>query len=118
MRYCRSVVFALTLFAGGSLCRAAEFDATLAPFRAKIDALDGQIIALLNEPATVVRQVGEVKRKAGAPASAPNRAAQVLDAAAARSKGPLDPKAIRRIYAEILTEMTAFEESEMKKASK
>ena len=85
---------------------------------AKIDALDGQIIALLNERATVVRQVGEVKRKAGAPASAPNRAAQVLDAAAARSKGPLDPKAIRRIYAEILTEMTAFEESEMKKASK
>lgn len=109
----------LSLLFAGTLLRpleAADLDATLVPYRAKIDSLDGQIIALLNERAKVVRDVGEVKRKAGAPAAAPNRAAQVLDAAASRSKGPLDPAAVRRIYSKILEEMTAFEDSEMKKS--
>jgi chorismate mutase-like protein len=97
---------------------AADVNAELAPHRAKIDAIDEKIVALLNERAQVVREVGLIKRKSNLPATAPARAEQVLQQAAARSKGPLDPAAVRRIYAKILKEMTAFEDAEMKKAPK
>jgi chorismate mutase len=116
----RSVVMTAVLgcfIVNPTLLRADDLDAALAPYRAKIDVLDGRIIALLNERASVVRQVGEVKRRANAPAAAPARADQVLDAAASRSEGPLDPAAVRRIYAKILEEMTAFEESHMKRST-
>jgi chorismate mutase len=98
-----------------SLGQGADVNAELAPYRAKIDAIDDKIVLLLNERAQVVREVGLVKQKANLPATAPARAEQVLQQAGARSKGPLDPAAVRRIYIRILEEMTAFEASEMKK---
>jgi len=110
-----SIAFVIASVFCVSLGRGADVNAELAPHRAKIDAIDDKIVALLNERAQVVREVGLVKQKANLPATAPARAEQVLQQAGARSKGPLDPAAVRRIYVRILEEMTAFEASEMKK---
>ena len=48
-------------------------DERLAPLRERIDALDGQLLALLSERARLAQQVGEIKRDAGAPVYRPER---------------------------------------------
>ena len=45
---------------------ASALEAQLAPLRTKIDALDAQLVGLLNERARVALAVGEVKKKYGA----------------------------------------------------
>ena len=41
----------------------AQIDADLAPIRTQIDAVDAQLLTLLNERAKLAQQVGEVKQK-------------------------------------------------------
>jgi chorismate mutase/prephenate dehydratase len=43
----------------------------LAQLRTRIDALDNQLLALLNERARVAEEVGALKRQEGTPFSAP-----------------------------------------------
>lgn len=43
----------------------------LARLRTRIDALDSQLLALLNERARVAEEVGALKRQEGTPFSAP-----------------------------------------------
>ncbi|MEM1212367.1 MAG: prephenate dehydratase [Planctomycetota bacterium] len=56
-----------------------SLDERLAPLRQRIDALDQQIVKLLNERAGVVIQVGEVKRDTDGPIYAPEREKRVLE---------------------------------------
>jgi len=70
-------------------------------------------VALLNERAEVVREVGRIKKEAAAAASDPTRAAQVIERIASANRGPLPNEHLRRIYETILNEMTAFEAAEM-----
>ena len=52
--------------------------ADLAPLRDQIDALDKQLLQLLNQRARVAEQVGEIKKREGSPFFRPDRVAQVL----------------------------------------
>lgn len=61
----------------------------LKPLREKIDAIDAQILALLNERAKVAEEVGHVKAETNAPVFRPEREAQVLRGVAERNPGPL-----------------------------
>ncbi len=104
---------------GAAVCAqpSADLNQALAASRQRIDSIDSQIIKLLNERAQVVREVGEVKRRYHAPASAPGREARVLQLAGAQARAPLTPEAVEAIYRTILREMSSMEATEMQKES-
>lgn len=90
----------------------------LQPSRQRINAIDDQIVQLLNERARVVREVGLIKKHFHAPASAPGREEQVLRRAGGQARAPLTASAVEAIYKAILGEMSAMEQAEMEKSSK
>src|SRR5882757_9361128 len=84
----------------------------LSAIRQKIDALDDQLIQLLNERADFVHEVGVVKKAQGQPIYAPEREEQVFRALAAKAremKSRLPEKSIRAIYREIMSAALALE---------
>ena len=85
---------------------------SLTPIRQQIDALDGQIIELLNRRAALACEVGEIKRRAGAPVYAPEREEDVFNKLEARNAalgGRLSNAAVRGIYREIMSASYALE---------
>jgi chorismate mutase len=95
-----------------------ELTRALSSSRQRIDHIDDQIVKLLNERAAVVREVGAVKTKFHAPASAPGREEQVLGRVSDQARPPLTPEAVRKIYQTLLAEMSAMEDREMKSQGK
>jgi chorismate mutase / prephenate dehydratase len=93
----------------------ADLSQALAPSRQRIDSIDAQIVKLLNERAQVVREVGLIKQRFHAPASAPGREEQVVRRAAAEARAPLTPSAVEAIYKVMLHEMSSMEAAEMQK---
>ncbi len=81
----------------------------LKPLREQIDALDRQLLALLNERARVAQQVGHVKALTNAPVFRPEREAQVLRNAAARNPGPLHDGDVQTIFREVMSACRALE---------
>ncbi|GGI54172.1 chorismate mutase [Oxalicibacterium solurbis] len=84
-------------------------DDKLKPLRQQIDAIDTQILDLLNQRAQVAQQVGHVKAETNAPVFRPEREAQVLRNAAERNPGPLHGSDIQTIYREIMSACRALE---------
>lgn len=84
----------------------------LPEIRQKIDALDDQLIKLLNERADLVHEVGLVKRAEGTEIYAPEREEMLLRSLAAKNEalgGRLPEKSIRAIYREIMSAALALE---------
>jgi chorismate mutase / prephenate dehydratase len=109
----RKALLAVVVAAGLASAAVAQNNRALADRRAKIDALDARIVALLNERAEVVREVGRIKSQAGVGASDPKRVEDVLKRIASANRGPLPNEQLRRIYETIISEMTAFEAADM-----
>jgi chorismate mutase/prephenate dehydratase len=82
---------------------------SLSEIRTKIDAIDAKLLALLNDRADLVHEVGLVKRKEGTEIYAPEREEQLLRSLVKRSKGRLPEAAIRAIYREIMSASLALE---------
>ncbi|MEM7146962.1 MAG: prephenate dehydratase [Verrucomicrobiota bacterium] len=76
---------------------------SLEDLREKIDGVDDQLLALLNERADLVHEVGEIKKKGGLEIYAPEREEKLLQSLLVKSKGRLPEKAIRAIYREIMS---------------
>lgn len=87
----------------------AQAEAALAPLRTRIDALDQQIIKLLNERAEVVVEVGQIKRAGNTPIYVPDRERRVLEQVRSYNKGPLPNKCIEAIYRELMSGSFAIE---------
>jgi len=81
----------------------------LPSIRAKIDALDSRLLELLNERASLAREVGEIKSREGLPIYAPDREEQLLRSLVERNKGPLRATAIFAIYREIISASLSLE---------
>src|SRR5215217_7716258 len=84
----------------------------LPAIREKIDAIDDQLIRLLNERADLVHEVGLVKKANGTEIYAPEREESLLRALLAKNaelKGRLPESAIRAIYREIMSASLALE---------
>jgi chorismate mutase / prephenate dehydratase len=90
----------------------------LQPSRQRIDAIDDQIVKLLNDRAQVVREVGLIKKQFHAPVSAPGREEQVVRRAAGQARAPLTAPAVEAIYKAILGQMSAMEQTETEKPAK
>ena len=81
----------------------------LKPLREKIDSIDAQILALLNDRAKVAQEVGHVKAETNAPVFRPEREAQVLRGVADRNPGPLGAREVQTIFREIMSACRALE---------
>jgi chorismate mutase/prephenate dehydratase len=81
----------------------------LTPLRARIDAIDKQLLELLNQRAGVAQEVGHVKAANNAPVFRPEREMEVLRNVAERNPGPLADGDVQTIFREIMSACRALE---------
>ena len=81
----------------------------LAELRQKIDALDEQLVRLLNARAACALAIGHVKKTAGLPVYQPSRETEVLRHVQSINPGPLDDAAVRRLFERIIDEARRLE---------
>ena len=88
------------------------------PYRARIDAIDREMIELLRKRYDVIREVGAFKTAHGLPAVIEARVDEVRENAArlAAEKG-LDEDFIRHLYAQIIKHSCDMEEEMIQQAS-
>ena len=77
--------------------------------RARIDAIDDDLVELLNRRAALAEAAGAAKARVGKPAYVPERERQVMDRVTQVNPGPLGEEALRLIYREILSASRALE---------
>lgn len=84
--------------------------ATLTDLRTEIDAVDDQLLDLLNRRAGLARQVGELKQQTGdAQFWRPEREAAVLQRLMSANQGPLSDEAVGRFFRELMSSCLALE---------
>jgi chorismate mutase/prephenate dehydratase len=79
----------------------------LGKLRDGIDAIDGDLLRLINERAKLARRIGEIKQ---GNIYRPEREAQVLRRVAERNPGPLPAAAAQRIVREVMSACLALEQ--------
>jgi len=83
--------------------------ADLESLRAQIDAIDRELLGLLNRRAGVATTIGELKRAEGSPAFRPEREAAVIDALKGANAGPLPNDSVAPIWREIMSACRSLE---------
>ena len=86
---------------------------TIEDWRRKIDEIDRQLVALLNQRSQCAVEVGKLKRETHDPLYQPERERQILENVARANPGPLSEQAIRRLFERILDEARAVERTVM-----
>jgi chorismate mutase/prephenate dehydratase len=86
-----------------------DMTANLADLRVQIDALDKELLTLLNRRALVAEQVGEVKKREGTPFFRPDRVAQVIEKIQQANMGPLKNEHVAAVWREIMSACLALE---------
>jgi len=81
----------------------------LAGLREQIDALDRQLLGMLNQRAHLAEKVGDIKRAEGSPFFRPDRVAQVLEKIQQLNPGPLKNTHVAAIWREIMSACLALE---------
>jgi chorismate mutase/prephenate dehydratase len=71
--------------------------------RKQIDAVDVELVALLNRRAQIVVEVGKIKNAGGTPIYSPDREKIVFDKIRAANKGPLPDRTLVAIYRELMS---------------
>jgi chorismate mutase-like protein len=82
---------------------------TIEELRRRIDALDAELVRLLNDRAACALEIGRIKRAEGLEIYQPEREREVLQHARALSHGPLPPDAITRLFERIIDEARRLE---------
>lgn len=83
--------------------------AAMESWRRRIDAIDDQLMRLLNSRSACAVEIGRIKRELGLPVYAPEREAYVLDRVMRENPGPLEPIAVRRVFERIIDESRRLE---------
>ena len=80
-------------------------------FRARIDAIDVELVKLISERASIAQQVGRIKQRGGADQVfyRPEREAQILRRIHEMNPGPLPDEAIGHLWQEIMSVCMALE---------
>lgn len=83
----------------------------LAEIRSEIDAIDAQLLALINRRAACAQKVAEIKSAAGENECfhRPEREAEILRRVAEENPGPLGREAVVRFFRELMSECLALE---------
>jgi chorismate mutase-like protein len=83
--------------------------ATIAGWREQIDAVDNELLRLLNRRVQLAIEVGALKRRDALPLSDPRRERQVMFRVRTANVGPLDDRAVDRIFQCIIEESRRVE---------
>jgi chorismate mutase-like protein len=78
-------------------------------WRTEIDEVDRELLQLLNRRARLAMKVGTLKRAAGLPFCDPEREQVVLQTLQQANTGPLDPRAIAKVFRRIIRESRRVE---------
>lgn len=81
----------------------------LAECRKTIDALDVELLDLLNRRTRVVEKIGRVKEAAGLPIYEPKREEDVFRNVTEHNAGPLTAEAVKAIFERIIDEMRTLQ---------
>ncbi|HEY3835938.1 MAG TPA: chorismate mutase [Bryobacteraceae bacterium] len=81
--------------------------------RQLIDQVDLRILALLNERAQIVEQIGHIKQSAELPIYEPRREDQVFRNVTDNNLGPLGSDAVKRVFERIIDEMRKVQSDRM-----
>src|SRR5207344_496811 len=81
----------------------------LLALRGRIDAVDRELLALLNRRAALALEVGELKKREGSVVFRPEREAQVIDGLKASNPGPLANASVAPIWREIMSACRSLE---------
>jgi len=82
----------------------------LAQLRTEIDAVDRELLKMLNQRAAFANEVGDLKRAEGSIVYRPEREAQVINNLQAMNAGPLKGRNVATIWREIMSACRALEE--------
>ena len=82
----------------------------LQQLRQQIDALDDQILDMLNRRAEVVVAVGKAKQESRGEYYVPSREKAIFDRLIARNRGPFPEDGIRRVFREIISASLSLEQ--------
>ncbi len=85
----------------------------ISDWRIKIDALEDQIIKLLNERASYAVEIGKIKKEKGLPVFDKSREQAILDRVAKKCEamgGPLYPESMKNIFEVLMRETCKIEE--------
>jgi len=77
---------------------------TLEGWRLEIDALDAELLRLLNRRSAIACEIARVKAVSGIPAYDARREAQVLEKVTAQNTGPFDDESVRAIFHSVIHE--------------
>jgi chorismate mutase/prephenate dehydratase len=87
----------------------APINPALLALRERIDAVDRELLALLNRRAGLALEVGDIKKAEGSVVFRPEREAQVIDGLKAINPGPLPNECVAPIWREIMSASRALE---------
>jgi chorismate mutase len=79
-------------------------DKTLDDWRTQIDALDAELLRLLNQRAAIACEIASIKVASGLQAYDGNRERQVLARVLEKNTGPLDEQSVTDIFSGIIRE--------------
>jgi chorismate mutase len=82
---------------------------TIEYWRTEIDEIDRELLRLLNRRARLALKVGALKRSAGLPCCDPDRERAVLSTLRQANTGPLDSRAITKLFRRIIGESRRVE---------
>lgn len=82
---------------------------TLPELRTLIDAVDQELLNILNRRAALANEVGEIKRVEGSAIFRPEREAQVINGLQQSNRGPLKGESVALIWREIMSACRALE---------
>ncbi|MDA2917478.1 chorismate mutase, partial [Nitrospinae bacterium AH_259_B05_G02_I21] len=78
--------------------------------RRSIDAIDEQILKLLNQRADLAVAIGKEKSKRKAPFHVPEREREIYERLERLNEGPFPPESLRSVFREILSATLSLEE--------
>jgi chorismate mutase len=85
----------------------------ISDWRKKIDVLDRQLAALLNERANAAIEVGRLKRNTNLPIYEPDREREVIANVQRASQGPLAARDLAQIYERVMDVMRSIQKHEI-----
>ncbi|WP_438433818.1 bifunctional 3-deoxy-7-phosphoheptulonate synthase/chorismate mutase [Gorillibacterium sp. sgz500922] len=87
----------------------------LETLRERLDEVNSRLLGLLNERASLVRDIGKIKEEMGVPKFDPIREREMLDGLVRQNRGPFEDAAIQHLFKEIFKASVGLQEKEHKK---
>lgn len=82
---------------------------TIAEWRQKIDAIDAQLVELLNQRAAMAQEIGRIKRASDLPIYEPDREKTIFNNIERANQGPLRTSDLYHIFERIIDVMRSLQ---------